>query len=70
VVRDSRAHLREANEHYGEHFAAALKISAILLRASLGCALHALVPGLCTRAATRCLRQIDLIFADRRRSRP
>lgn len=70
MVRASRAQLEEVDERYGEHFAAALKIAGLLFRACLGCALHALIPDLCTRTATRCRGQIDSIFASRRSARP
>ena len=65
MLRTSRAHLHEVDESYGEHLAAASAIAWLLLRAGLGCALHALVPGLCTRTASRCLGYIDAIFASR-----
>ncbi len=70
MLRTSRAHLAEVDESYGEHLAAALGIAGLLMRAGLGCALHALIPGLCARTASRCLGQIDSIFASRGAARP
>jgi hypothetical protein len=58
VIRSSKAHLDEVDERYFEHFGAALAISFQLLKAGLACALHALIPALCTRTASRCIGQV------------
>jgi len=53
VIRSSRLHLDEVDESYSEHLRAALDIALHLATASAACTLHALVPGLCTRSASR-----------------
>ena len=58
VIRSSKDHLYEVDEGYFEHCGAALAISLQLLKAGLACALHALVPALCTRTASRCIGQV------------
>ena len=52
MLRSSKFHLAQVGETYSQHLRAALEISAQLVIASAACALHALVPGLCTRSAS------------------
>jgi hypothetical protein len=65
MFRSSKRHLDEAGESYFEHLAAACTISLTLAHASLACALHALIPGLCTRTASRSLHRLQEQFASR-----
>ena len=58
MLRASNDHLAEVQETYLEHLGAALAISGALAKAAAACALHAFVPGLCTRTASRCIAQI------------
>jgi hypothetical protein len=59
MLRASRDHLNEVQESYFEHLRAALTISGLLAKAGIACALHAIVPGLCTRTASRCVARIS-----------
>ena len=52
VFHSSKFHLDEVDESYPEHLRAALGISLRLAAASAACALHAVIPGLCTRSAS------------------
>jgi hypothetical protein len=54
--------LDEVGETYFEHLRAAFRIARLLARASVGCALHALVPGICTRTASRRVGQVQDII--------
>jgi hypothetical protein len=58
MIQSSKHHLSAAEESYSEHLVAALAISAGLARASLACALHALLPGLCVRTASRAIAEL------------
>ena len=55
MLQKSRDHLEDVNENYFEHLGAAITISALLAMGAVACAVHAIVPGLCTRAASRCV---------------
>ena len=65
MIEASKRHLEEVDESYGEHLATALAIAGLMLRAGAACALHALVPGLCTRTASRCLARVQARFDGR-----
>ena len=65
MIRASKHHLAEIGESYRGHLRAALEIAVLLGRAGFACALHALIPGLCTRTASRCLAQVELILQRR-----
>jgi hypothetical protein len=58
MIRSSKRHLVDAGETYPEHLGAALGFSACLARASIACAIHALVPGLFTRTASRSIADL------------
>ena len=59
MVRASRDHLNEVQETYFEHFGAALAIAALLVQAGIACAMHAVIPGLCTRTASRYIAKLS-----------
>lgn len=65
MLTASRVHLDEVGESYWEHLAAALRIALLMIRAGLACAVHAVVPGLCTTTASRCLAEVQQQFAAR-----
>jgi hypothetical protein len=58
VFHSSKFHLNEVEESYPKHLRAALGMSLRLDAASAACALHALIPGLCTRSASRGVAQV------------
>ena len=59
MFKASRDHLDEVQENYFEHLLAALSISGLLAKAGIACAVHAIVPGLCTRTASRCIARVS-----------
>ena len=65
MIRSSKRHLGDAGESYFKHLGAAAGISLKLARASLACALHALVPGLFTRTASRSIASLQAQLAIR-----
>ena len=69
MFKASRVHLNEVEESYFEHLAAALRIALLMVRAGTACALHGLVPGLCTRTATECVAQVQRLLARREAAR-
>jgi hypothetical protein len=52
------AHPREVGESYGEHQRVALGFAVRLLGAAAACLVHALIPGLCTRTASRAITRM------------
>ena len=67
MIRRSKQHLSEAGEGYLEHLAFAATIGLMAVAAGLACLIHALVPGLCTRTASRTIGLLNELLADRRR---
>lgn len=67
MIRRSKQHLVEAGETYFEHLGFAATVGLMALAAGLACLIHALVPGLCTRTASRTIGLLNELLADRRR---
>ena len=65
MIGSCRRHLIDVGESYFEHLGAALGFSASLLRAGIACALHALVPALCTSTASRSIEELHSKLAAR-----
>ena len=59
MLKASRDHLNEVQETYFEHLRAAFAISALLAKAGVACALNAIVPGFCSRTASRCIAKLS-----------
>jgi hypothetical protein len=68
MLKASRAHLAEVDETYFTHLAAALRIAGILGGAALACAVHAIVPALFTRTASRRVEEVRSGIATRTRN--
>ena len=69
VLSVSREHLREAGENYLQHLCFALLVSALLFAAALACLIHAVVPALCQRSASRIVALLTRLFRERERLR-
>lgn len=67
MITQSRAHLREANEGYWQHFRFATTFGLLAMAAGLAAILHAIIPGLCTHTASRIVRHLSLLIEDRSR---
>lgn len=65
MLAGSRAHLREVGEAYFEHMRFAARVGAMMVAAGLACMLHALVPALCTRTASRTIERLHRILQER-----
>lgn len=65
MLRSTKFHLSRVRETYFQHFRAALGISARLAVASGACALHALIPGLCTRTGSRIVAKLNARLTSR-----
>jgi hypothetical protein len=58
VFHSSKFHLDEVDESYPEHLRAVLSILLRFASPSVAWALHALIPGPCTRSESRCVAQV------------
>ena len=67
MIRRSKQHLVEAGETYFEHLSFAATVGLMALAGGLACLIHAIVPGLCTRTASRTIGLLNELLADRRR---
>ena len=67
TLADSQLHLEEAGESYLEHLRFAALVGLMLVGAGLACIIHALVPALCTRTASRMVERLGQLFRDRSR---
>ena len=61
----SRAHLVEAGENYFEHMRFAVGVGLMLVAAGLACIIHGLIPGFCTKTASRTVDELRRLFAER-----
>ena len=65
MLTKSRTHLAEAGENYFEHMRFAVGVGLILVAAELACIIHGLVPGLCTKTASRTVDELRRLFVER-----
>jgi hypothetical protein len=66
MIEDSRKHLQEAGETYGEHMSFAVTVGLMAIGAGLACLVHAVVPALCKHRCSETVRQLYRLFEDRR----
>lgn len=66
MIEDSRNHLREAGETYGEHMGFAVTVGLMAIGAGLACLIHAVVPALCKHRCSETVRQLYRLFENRR----
>ncbi|MFN3591692.1 MAG: DUF6356 family protein [Thermaurantiacus sp.] len=65
-----RDHPASVGETYLEHMAHAFSFGVAMILGGLACMLHALVPGLCTRTGSDCIRRLHHRMVTHRRARP
>ena len=65
MITQSRAHLREAGESYWQHFRFATTFGLLAIAAGLAAMIHAFVPAMCTRTASRIVRHLGQLLEDR-----
>ena len=65
MIVQSRAHLKDAGEGYWQHFRFATTFGLLAMAAGIAALLHALIPGLCTRTASRIVRHLSHLIDDR-----
>ena len=66
MIRRSKQHLGEAGQGYFEHLSFAATIGLMALAAGLACLIHAIIPGFCTRTASRTIGLLNQLLVNRR----
>jgi len=67
MIAQSRAHLQAAGENYWQHFRFARTFGLLAVAAGVAALIHALIPALCTRTASRTVRLLSILADDRDR---
>ena len=67
MIKNSRKHLRDAEENYIQHMGAALKISSQLLIASLQALFHSIIPALFTKSESSKIKELYLYIDNRKK---
>ena len=67
MIKDSKKHLKDAEENYLQHMSAALKISSQLLIASLQAFFHSIIPSLFTKSASSKIKELYLYIESRKK---
>ena len=65
MIRQSIAHLRQAQEGYWQHFRFATTFGLLAVAAGIAALLHAIIPGVCTSTASRIVRHLSHLVDDR-----
>ena len=67
MIKNSKKHLRDAEEDYLQHMGAALKISSQLFMASLQALFHSIIPALFTSSASRKIKELYVYIEERKK---
>ena len=67
MIKNSKKHLRDADENYLQHMSAALKISYQLLIASLQAFFHSIIPSVFTKSASSKIKELHLFIENRKK---
>jgi hypothetical protein len=60
------SHPKDVGESYGEHFGVAMGFSGAMIAGGLACAVHAVLPFLCTSTGSQTIRRLhDRMVANR-----
>ena len=65
MIAQSRAHLKNADEGYWEHFRFATTFGLLAAAAAFAAILHAFIPAMCTSTASRIIRHLGQLAEDR-----
>ena len=67
MIKNSKKHLKDAEENYLQHMGAALKISAQLFIASFQAFYHSIIPALFTTSASRKIKELYIYLEERKK---
>ena len=68
MIKNSKKHLKDANENYFQHMLAALKISFQLFVASLKALLHSIIPSFFTKSASTKIKELYFFIEERKKN--
>ena len=67
MIKNSKKHLKDAEENYLQHMGAALKISFQLFIGSLQAFSHSIIPALFTTSASRKIKELYIYIEERKK---
>ena len=67
MIKNSKKHLRDADENYLQHMGAALKISSQLLIASLQALFHSIIPAIFSKSASSKIKELYFFIENRKK---
>jgi hypothetical protein len=67
MIKNSKKHLRDAEENYLQHMGVALKISFKLLIASIQAFFHSIIPAFFTTSASKKIRELYFYIEERKK---
>ncbi len=65
MIKDSKDHLKEANETYIKHLITAFKIGITMIIGGFQAIFHALIPGILKKSASDKIKKLNDIVLDR-----
>ncbi len=65
MIKNSKEHLKEANESYVQHLLAASKIGITMILGGIQAILHAIIPGILTKSASEKIKKLYKYVSDR-----
>ena len=67
MIKDSKKHLKDLEENYLQHMGAALKISSVLLIASLQAFFHSIIPAIFSKSASSKIKELYFFIENRKK---
>ena len=67
MIKDSKKHLKDAEENYLQHMGVALKISSQLLIASLQALFHSIIPAIFSKSASSKIKELYFFIENRKK---
>jgi len=68
LIKSSKKHLEDTNENYFLHMLIAMKIAVSLLIAGVKAFIHAFIPGLFTKSASKKISELHLFIQKRKKT--
>ncbi len=65
MIKDSKQHLRDANDTYIQHFKIAIKIGFIMILGGFQAILHAIIPGILKKSASDKIKKLYELVSNR-----
>tara|TARA_Y100001970_G_C13737224_1_gene604422 strand:+ start:96 stop:296 length:201 start_codon:yes stop_codon:yes gene_type:complete len=65
MIKNSKDHLKQANENYSEHLMAACKIGITMIIGGFQAILHAIIPGILTKSASDKIKKLHDVVSGR-----